>query len=366
MEISRLYTLELISALLFVPLLLLITLALGRWMVRHFRAPLGVRYRIACAALCSWLPLAIYQSIVNAQFAAHSKAPTDVLVDGAAALPKPFLFPEELLQGLLALSILFSAFVAVQLVRKYFWDGWFERTQDAEAPKFLSDIGSACIIGVSVVLIATGVYHKDLSGLQLGSTVSVAVLGFASQDLLGNLLSGVALQIGSPFRKGDWLLLDGKRLQVREVNWRSTRMRSPDNVMVDVPNKTIAGGTIINLSAPTSERASTVVVGFEYAAPPEKVKACLVRSASAAKLVMHTPPPRALLKDFGDSAVHYEVAFWVENEEQLMEACDAVRTSIWYEAKRDNLKMPFPMRTLRIERAEGKSDTEAPPSADQA
>jgi small-conductance mechanosensitive channel len=360
MDISRLYTLELISALVSVPLLLLITLSLGRWFVRHFRAPLGVRYRIACSALCSWLPLAIYQFVVSAQLAAHSKAPTDVRVDGAAAAPEPFLFPEELLQGLLALSILFSAFVAVQLVRKYFWDGWFERTQDAEAPKFLSDIGSACIIGISIVLILTGVYHKDLSGLQLGSTVSVAVLGFASQDLLGNLLSGVALQIGSPFRKGDWLLLDGKRLQVQEVNWRSTRMRSPDNVLVDVPNKTIAGGTIVNLSAPTPERASTVLVGFEYTAPPEQVKACLIFAASTAKLVMATPPPSALLKDFGDSAVHYEVAFWVAKEEDLTEACDAVRTSIWYEAQKKNLKMPFPMRTLRIERAGKKQAEDAP------
>ena len=350
MEISRLYTIELLSALIAAPLLLLITLSVGRWLVRHFRVPLGIRFRIACAALCSWLPLAIYQAVVQSQFAAHSKAPTDVLVDGAATMPKPFLFPEELLQGLLALFILFSAFVAVQLVRKYFWDGWFERTQAAEAPKFLSDIGSACIIGLAVLLIATGVYHKDLSGLQLGSTVSVAVLGFASQDLLGNLLSGVALQIGSPFRRGDWLLLDGKRLQVREVNWRSTRMRSPDNVMVDVPNKTIAGSTIINLSAPTSERASTVVVGFEYEASPERVKECLIRAAQRAKYVMANPPPRALLKDFGDSAMHYEVAFWVENEEQLMEACDSVRTGIWHEAQQANLKMPFPMRTLRIER----------------
>lgn len=341
MEISQLYKLELLGALIAAPILLIIALTIGRWFVKHLHIPLGMRYRIACGALCFWLPLRIYQAIVEKQFAAHTKRPTDVLVDGAAAIPKPFLFPEELLQALLALFIIFSAFVAVKLVRKYFWDGWFERTQDAQAPKFLSDIGSACIIAFSIVLVATGVYHKDLSGLQFGSTVSVAVLGFASQDLLGNLLSGVALQIGSPFRKGDWLLVDGKRLQVREVNWRSTRMRSPDNVLVDVPNKSIASGTIVNLSAPTCERASRLVVSFDYDAAPESVKECLIRAATTADHVMSVPSPKALLKNFSDTGVRYEIVFWVAREENAMEACDSMQTCIWHEARKSNLRMAF-------------------------
>lgn len=349
MDLSRQYTLELIGALCLIPLLLSISLALGRWMERRAQVPLGVRFRLGAVFLWSYLPLAGYQLLVTSQSAAQSKGPSDVLVDGAAAPPKPFLFPEELLQALLALSIFFAALVAVKLVRRYFWDGWFERTQEAEAPKFVSDIGSACILGLALVVIATGVYHKDLSGLRLGSTVSVAVLGFASQDLLGNLLSGIALQIGSPFRKGDWLLVDGRRLQVKEVNWRSTRMRSPDNILVDVPNKTIAGGTITNLSAPTQERASSVQIGFEYSASPQEVKACLVKAALSASGVMQDPPPRAFLKEFADSSIRYELCFWVEREERLQEAADAVRSAIWEEAKKSGLNMPFPTHTLHIE-----------------
>ena len=348
MDLSRQYTLELLSALCAVPVLLGIALALGRWMVKRGNVPLGIRFRIAATAFCSYVPLSVYQWVAEAQFVAQTKGPSDVLVDGAAAPPKPFLFPEELLQGLLALSILFGALVAVKLVRRYFWDGWFERTQDAEAPKFVSDIGSACILGLALVVIATGVYHKDLSGLRLGSTVSVAVLGFASQDLLGNLLSGIALQIGSPFRKGDWLQLDGRRLQVQEVNWRSTRMRSADNVLVDVPNKTIAGGTIVNLSAPTSERASSVVVGFEYKASPEEVKACLVLAARSSKGVMAMPAPKAILKEFADSSIRYELSFWVEKEEHLLDALDSVRTAIWLETQKQGLTMPYPTQTVQI------------------
>lgn len=362
MDLSRQYTLELGIALAAVPVLLAISLGVGRLLTRRFKVPLGVRFRIAAASLSSYVPLKVYQVLVQHQFEAKTKGASDVLVDGAVRPPDPYFFPEVLFQFLLSLSLLFGAFVVARLVRKYFWDGWFERTQSAEAPKFLADIGSACIIGFALLLIATGVYHKDLSGLQLGSTVSVAVLGFASQDLLGNLLSGAALQIGSPFRKGDWLLIDGRRLQVQEVNWRSTRMRSSDNVMVDIPNKAIAGGTIVNLSAPTVERATTVVVGFEHDTSPDRVKECLLRAARSAHGVLKEPSPRALIKNFGESAIHYEVMFWVAGEEHLMEAIDAVHTAIWHESKRNNLTMPYPVRTLQIQQNESPIRLPLPPS----
>jgi small-conductance mechanosensitive channel len=348
MDIARQYTLELVCALLAIPILLSTGLAVRRLLVNRYRVPLGIRYKIACAALSVHLPLFIYQWAVESQFAAAAKTPADVAVDGAAAPVSPFLFSESLLQALLSVTILFCALTLAQLVRKYFWDEWFEKTMEAEAPKFLSDIGSACIVGLSLVLIATGVYHKDLSGLELGSTVSVAVLGFASQDLLGNLLSGIALQIGSPFKKGDWLLINSRRLQVQEVNWRSTRMRSSENVLVDVPNKTIAGGTIINLSAPTAERALRIVVGFDQSAPPEEVKECLLSAARTARKVLSTPAPRAVLKDFSDTAIRYELVFWVPDEDSTVEASDSVQTTIWHAAKRSGLKLaaaPLPSPT---------------------
>jgi small-conductance mechanosensitive channel len=339
MEISRQYTLELLCALLSIPFMLSTGLAVRKLLVNRYRVPLGIRYKIACAALSTHLPLFVYQWAVETQSAALAKAPTDVAVDGAAAPATPFLFPEPLLQALLAVAILFCALTVVQLVRKYFWDDWFERTMDAQAPKFLSDIGSACIVGLSLLVIATGVYHKDLGGLELGSTVSVAVLGFASQDLLGNLLSGIALQIGSPFKKGDWLLIDSRRLQVQEVNWRSTRMRSSENVLVDVPNKTIAGGTIVNLSAPTAERALRILVGFDQNATPEEVKDCLLNAARSARRVLSNPPPKAVVKDFWESAIRYELIFWVADEDALMEASDSVQTGIWHGAKRSGLNL---------------------------
>ncbi|MEI6714309.1 MAG: mechanosensitive ion channel domain-containing protein [Verrucomicrobiota bacterium] len=349
MDSSR-YTLELISALVAVPVLIGVVLGVGRLLRRKFRLPFGLRYKVSASAFAAYLPLRVYQFLVGMQVAAAGKSgAVDVKVDGAASPVLPYEVPESLLQALLAVAIIFAALLSVSLVRKYFWDGWFERTQEMRVPRFVSDIGSVLIVGVALLIVAQWVYRWDLGGLQLGSTVSVAVIGFASQDLLGNLLSGVALQIGSPFKRGDWLMVDGRRLQVLEVNWRATRMRSPDNVLVEVPNKTIAGGVITNLSAPTTERASTVVVAFEQDAAPEEVKACLKKATQDVPGVLKEPAPKVFLKDFGECTIQYEVSFWVAHEESLGDVADAVRTNIWHEMRSRGFKMPSVVRPIQME-----------------
>src|SRR5260370_1240065 len=85
-----------------------------------------------------------------------------------------------------------------------------------------------------------------------------------SYDLLGNIIAGIALEIGKPFKTGDWLVFDNRHMEVIEVNWRSTRLRTNDDAHLDVPNKTIAGSTITNLTMLTRHHAIRIQVGFDY------------------------------------------------------------------------------------------------------
>jgi small-conductance mechanosensitive channel len=351
MDLSKL-TLEFVGALVAVPLLMGVVLGLGRWVRRRFGIPLNLRFKVSAVALSAYVPLRIYQWLMQARMAVAAKAVGGVVrVEGAPQPAAPVLVWDWLLQGLLAVAILFGAFLAVGIVRRYFWDGWFERTQETKAPRFVSDLGAVLIVGVAVLVVARGVLEWDLSGLQLGSTVSVAVLGFASQDLLGNLLSGIALQVASPFKPGDWLLLDGRRLQVVEVNWRATRMRSPDNILVEVPNKTVAGGMITNLSAPTRERATSFVIGLDPSSDPGEVKRRLKEAALQASGVLLDPSPKVLIKDFGEGVIHYEVSFWVAAEEQLTEVSDAVKTGVWQEAVNRGFRLAKPPPVIYVEKA---------------
>ena len=307
------------------PLIFLVLYAAGRWLKRRQRVELGVLYVLFCLAMAVWLPHVF----------THLEMP----------------WRDGVVKHVGAITLLLGVFVFLSLVRRYFWEGWFERQSQMKAPKFLSQLVGLVVVVAAGLFVAGIIYGKSIQGAVLGSTVFVGIVGFAMQDLLGNIIAGVALEIGKPFKPGDWLVVDGKHAEVIEVNWRSTRLRNNDAVYIDIPNKTIAGSTIVNLSYPTREHAIRLTVGFDYGVPPNFVKDCMVRAAASAPGVMQKPPPKVFLKDFADSAIHYEIKFWLDDESRFNDIVDAIKTNVWYEAQRNGIRIPFPIRTVQIERA---------------
>src|SRR4030095_1990091 len=89
---------------------------------------------------------------------------------------------------------------------------------------------------------------------------------------------------------------------------------------------------------------------FEYKNRPSRVKDALFRAASSADGVLAEPKVRVFLVDFADSAVIYEIKFYMGNHARINEVNDAVRTNVWYELKRQGITIPFPIRTLQVER----------------
>ncbi|MGH7489539.1 MAG: cyclic nucleotide-binding domain-containing protein, partial [bacterium] len=69
-----------------------------------------------------------------------------------------------------------------------------------------------------------------------------------------------------------------------------------------------------------------------------------------AEWVVKDPEPKVFLVDFGDFAITYEIKFWMLNHQNYNNACDAIRTNIWYKFKRQKITIPFPIRTLEINR----------------
>jgi CRP-like cAMP-binding protein len=150
---------------------------------------------------------------------------------------------------------------------------------------------------------------------------------------------------------------------VMEINWRSTRLRTNDGFYLDIPNNELVRETIVNLHYPTQLHAMRLSVGADYSAAPNRVKDALMRAALHADGVVHDPKPKIFLKDFGDSAVIYEVKFWMGNHATYNDTTDAIRTNIWYEFKREKINIPYPARTIELRR---KSEVRAPEEQSRA
>lgn len=324
-----------------VPLLFGVMLALGRVLKRRAGVQFGLTYQLFSIAFSIWMPFEILFGTVLRASNAEAAAKT-----GDAS----FLAHLSAMNATRAACVLLGAFVVIALLRRWFWELWFEKHQQQKAPKFLSQISGLFIFVAAVLVIFGGVYGHSIGGLLVGSTVVVGIVGFAMQDLLGNIIAGVALELGKPFKTGDWLKVDGQHAEVIEVNWRSTRLRTNDDIYLDIPNKSIVGSTITNLTYPTRQHAIRLTVGFEYSTPPNFIKDIMARAAAAVPGVLVTPPPKVFLKDFGDSAMIYEIKFWLEDESRFNDIVDGIRTNIWYAAQRHRITIPFPIRTVQIDR----------------
>ena len=314
----------LISAAVAVPVVYLVAVALGRWLKHSQRVPLGALYQLFAIVLALWLP-AMFTGV-------------------------DFPHRAESLRWLGAAAALLGAVFGMALMHRYFWEGYFVRTQQMQAPKFLRQIVTLVLFVAAGLVVLQVILEKDISAALTASGMVAVVLGFAMQETLANIISGIALEIGKPFKTGDWLIVEKQHAEVVEVNWRSTRLRTNDDIYLDIPNKTIVGATITNLTHPTRQHAIRIHVGFDYKTPPNFVKDCMMRAAASAPGVLPHPPPKVFLKDFGDSAIIYEIKFTMENEAAFNDICDAIRTNIWYEAQRSGINIPFPIRTLKIER----------------
>jgi len=299
-----------------------VVLAIGRWMKRRAGVRLGVLFRLFCLTLAFYATIATYG--VHAPWRNHL---------GAAVI------------------LLSTAFV-VALVNRYVWDFYFEKKRQTPIPHFLREVVGGIIFLIALLFVLSSGYHAEaqLKGLLAGSGIIAIILGFAGQNLFGGIIAGISIQINRPYKVGDWLQVGERFAEVMEINWRSTRLRTNDAIYLDIPNNEIVRQTIVNLHYPTQVHAMRIRVGVEYKNPPNLVKDALFRAASSAEGVLAEPKVRIFLVDFADFAVIYEIKFYMGNHARINEINDAVRTNVWYELKRQRITIPFPIRTLHLER----------------
>src|SRR3984893_11387658 len=299
-----------------------ISLTIGRILKRRAGVRMGILFQLFCLALAFYAALWMYGVALDLR----NHVGTALVLLGAASV--------------------------IALVDRYVWDLYFEKKKQTPIPHFPRQLAALLIYLIALLAVLWYGYHAGrwLTGLLATSGIAAILIGLAGQNLLGGIIAGVSLQIGRPYKVGDWLQVGERFAEVMEINWRSTRLRTNDNIYLDIPNNEIVRQTIINLHYPTELHAMRVRVGVDYNTPPNRVKDALFHAASSANGVLANPPVRVFLVDFADHAITYEVKFYMANHARINEINDAVRTNIWYELKRQRIRIPLPARPLQLDR----------------
>lgn len=144
----------------------------------------------------------------------------------------------------------------------------------------------------------------------MGGAIAIGV-GFGSQNLLNNFISGVILLIERPIRVGDAIEVANLHGLVEHIGVRSTRIKTGTNLEIIVPNSSFLEGNVVNWTLSDSNIRCCIAVGLAYGSPTREATRWLKRAADEHGLVLKKPEPFVWFADFGDNALNFELHFWI-------------------------------------------------------
>ena len=182
--------------------------------------------------------------------------------------------------------------------------------------QFLQDLCAGIIYIGAVLGIIAYVFDLAISGLLAASGVIAIVLGLALQSTLGDLFSGVVLNLAKPYRAGDWIILEGSlEGRVVETNWRATQILTEANDTAVVPNSIIAKARIVNASRPNAAHGVTIKVRLDPAEIPSRVVAVLETALLSCNLILRLPIAQVAIRSLDAMALECELLFFVSRIE---------------------------------------------------
>lgn len=205
--------------------------------------------------------------------------------------------------------------------------------------------------GAAYVLLLA--WNIDVTAWLASAGVVGIAVGFASKDTLSNLFAGLSIIADSPYKIGDYLIIDDQtRGRVTQIGLRSTRLMTRDDVEVIVPNSVMAGVRITNESGgPLEHERIRCGVDVAYDSDLDHVREVLMRVTEESTFLLKEDPaqsPRVRFRAFGDSGIRVDVLGWIERPEVRGAALDDLVVRVWRAFRDEGIEIPFPQRVVHM------------------
>ncbi|RMH65868.1 MAG: mechanosensitive ion channel protein MscS [Cyanobacteria bacterium J003] len=217
--------------------------------------------------------------------------------------------------------------------------------------------GAGGALGYIIVLQAVGINLDSLAVIIGGLGVGI---GFGLQDVTRNLISGLTLLIERKVRVGDFVEIENISGYVQEVSMRATVIQTFNGSNVVVPNTYLAVSPVLNWYYETHRGRIDIPIGVAYGTDPVLVTEVLLNIAHSEPDILKEPAPRVIFREFGDSALKFELWVWTETIERRVFIKSSLNFKIDYYFRQHNISIPFPQRDLWIRNAPTLSVTSEP------
>ncbi|MEJ2580355.1 MAG: mechanosensitive ion channel [Acidobacteriota bacterium] len=183
-----------------------------------------------------------------------------------------------------------------------------------------------------------------------GGAIAIGI-GFGSQRIVNNFVSGLILLVERPIKVGDLIEVGDTFGEVENVGARSTKIRSFDNFHIIVPNSAFLEQNVINWTHTDNMVRISLRVGVAYGSPTRQVEELIQQAVRELDQVIIPPEPVVLFEDFGDSALLFEALFWVLMKRPMdrRRALSAVRFRIDELFRKNGIVIAFPQRDVHLD-----------------
>lgn len=188
----------------------------------------------------------------------------------------------------------------------------------------------------------------------LGGALAIGV-GFGSQNVVNNFISGLILLAERPIKEGDLIEVDGTKGYVERIGPRSTRVRTFENIHIIVPNSAFLEKNVVNWTLSDADIRTHVDVGVAYGSPTREVSKLMRRAMDEHGKIMDKPAPVVWFIEFGDNALVFRGLFWIRSSnmaERLTIESD-IRHRIDHLFRDAGITIAFPQRDVHLDAREG-------------
>ena len=226
--------------------------------------------------------------------------------------------------------------------------------------RLLQDVVVGIVYTGMLLSILAFVFSVPVGTLIATLGVFAVILGLALQNTLGDVFSGIALNLGRPYVLGNWIVLsDGTEGRVVETNWRSTNLLTPAHNVVALPNSFLARMGVTNVSGPDESHGLAVTIKVV----PTKMPAIILDTMRSVLLscnsIIQDPSPSVAIRSLDAAAIEVELSFRVASLDQRISARNEVFDLIYRHSKSIGMLLAEPLSASIAMTSRPSDDTSA-------
>lgn len=251
-----------------------------------------------------------------------------------------------------AFVILIGGLLAIKLVRTIILKVMKKRDMDPTAVRFLLDILTWVLRVMLFIIVIAKLGVETSSFVAILGAAGLAV-GLSLQGSLSNFAGGILIITFKPFRVGDYIEAQGEGGTVNEIQIFATKLTTPSNQVIYIPNGSLSNGNIKNYSKELTRRGE-IIVGAGYGSNMKHVKDVLTKIVAEEPKILDEPAPIIRVKELADNSVNFQILAWAKNEDYWQMLSD-VQENVKLMFDQEKIEIPFPQRDIVIRNLDTKN-----------